>query len=206
MNRALTLLFGSYLVALPAVATAQTTNEPPPVGGAPTATAATSAADIGTPNGTPPAIFKQGTMGLSFAVPNGGGTTIGVTYFQDANTALDLILGVSLVHTPAVALPMMASKTTFGFTIGGGYRMYKRHSAHISTYLEPAILISAADTSQFSSTLELSLAGAGGAEAMFTDWFSVRGQIGVGLDFSQKFKDIAFATATSGLFANFYWD
>ena len=62
MNRALTLLFGSYLVALPAVATAQTTNEPPPVGGAPTATAATSAADIGTPNGTPPAIFKQGTM------------------------------------------------------------------------------------------------------------------------------------------------
>jgi hypothetical protein len=204
MNSTIKMLSGFLLLMLPAVAVAQ--NEPSPAGVAAATPVTTPALDVATPNGTPPAIFKQGTMGLSFAVPNGGGTTVGVAYFLDSNTALDLILGLSLVHTPAVTLPMMASKTTFGFTIGGGYRMYKRHSAHISTYLEPAILISAADTSQFSDTLALSLAGAGGAEAMFTDWFSVRGQIGVGLDFSQKFKAIAFATATSGLFANFYWD
>jgi hypothetical protein len=160
--------------------------------------------------GTGPEIFQKGTMGLAFALPSGGFTpagTINLTYFANDKTAYDLILGLHFAHTPDQAgPPPVAGGDILGFTVGFGYRMYKHHSAKIHTFLEPQVLIADADmTNAFADSLSISVGAGLGAECMFTDWFSVSGQVGAGLAFSQKFKSIDFSTGTSGLYANLYW-
>ena len=52
----------------------------------------------------------------------------------------------------------------------------------------------------------LGVGGALGAECRFTDWFSVRGQVGVALTVGRTFKPVELATSTSALYANFYGD
>jgi hypothetical protein len=186
-------------------------------------TAATTAGDQMAATGSGPAIFKHGTMGLSFPVLGftldlgglAGATTtpvvhpVNILYFMDSANALDLIAGVNLAvtpdHTDAAGNPV-AGATTFGFAVGAGYRMYKHHSARIHTFLEPRALIGVNDVSSFADVLTLSIGANLGAECMFTDWFSVLGTIGASADFSDKFKSINVGTLTGGLMANFYWD
>ncbi|HTJ44673.1 MAG TPA: hypothetical protein VL463_21355 [Kofleriaceae bacterium] len=185
-------------------------------------TATTTAGDQMAATGSGPAIFKHGTMGLSLPISlftidlaGLGGTTtpavhpVNILMFQDNANALDLILGVNLAVTPDgvdQAGNPVAGATTFGFAAGLGYRMYKHHSERIHTFLEPRAFIGVNDVSSFADVLTLSVGANLGAEAMFTEWFSVSGTIGASADFSQKFKDINVGTFTGGLSANFYWD
>jgi hypothetical protein len=174
--------------------------------------------------GAGPAIFKHGTMGLSFPVLGftidlgglAGATTtpvvhpVNILYFMDNANALDIIAGVNLAVTPdhvdPATMMTVAGSTTFGFAVGAGYRMYKHHSARIHTFLEPRAVIGVNDVSNFADVLTLSVGANLGAECMFTDWFSVSGTVGASADFSQKFKAINVGTLTGGLMANFYWD
>jgi hypothetical protein len=172
--------------------------------------------------GSSPAIFKHGTMGLSFPVSlafnftvnTGAATTppppvtpIDLLYFNDANTAYDLILGFNLSHLSTTdAMGNTVSATTFGATVGAGIRMYKHHSARIHTFLEPAVVLHSDDLGSIGDNLTLGVGGSVGVEAMLTEWFSLSGQVGAELDFANKFKNITFDTVRTGLFANFYWD
>ena len=169
------------------------------------------AADQNASTGTAPEVFKKGTMGLSFEVPSGGitpGYAISLTYFLDPKTAIDFLVGFDLKHTPEdlTAMPPTASATTFALTAGLGYRMYKRNSGRIHTYLEPFGLISSGDLGKIGDNVIIAAGADLGVECMFTDWFSIRGQVGVNVNFSNKFKNIELGTATSGLFATMYWD
>lgn len=173
---------------------------------------APAASDAMASTGAGPAVFKKGTKGISFGLPSGGfapAGTVNLTYFASDKIAYDLIVGLGFSHSEEVTLPGPPPVTTGGdvvsLTVGFGYRMYKNHSAKIHTYLEPAVLISEGDFSEFADQLDISVGAGLGVECMFTDWFSVRGQIGAGLSFTDKFKSIALSTGTSGLYANMYW-
>lgn len=182
-----------------------------PAGGGQTVTPTPAAPDM-KEAGTGPAIFKHGTLGLGFTVPTSaaGYQTIDVVWFADATTAYDLIGGVNFAQTPDTTMGMppvtVPGTTLFGFAAGFGYRMYKHHSAKIHTFLEPSAVLSDGNVKQFGDTIGLGVGLHLGAEAMFTDWFSISGQVGVELDLTQKFKQINFNTARNGLFANFYWE
>jgi hypothetical protein len=207
----------AVLVTLtPAVAFAQPDPATPEGAPAPSPSA-TAPGDAGSP-----AVFKHGTMGLSIPISLltidlgalGGTTetvpTANVLYFSDPTTAFDLIVGLNLHHTEDTTTgnpPVpVAGGTIFGVAVGAGYRMYKHHSARIHTFLEPSVLVAINDFGNAADTVSLRAGAALGAEAMFTEWFSVSGTIGAGVSFTQKFKDIQLATFTSGLSANFYWE
>ena len=175
----------------------------------PTATGV--ATDSATVTGTGPSIFKSGTLGLSVGVPSGtSDSQVNLTYFTSERTALDLLFGFDFAHTPdtTTGMPAMTTPggTTVGLSVGAGYRMYKHHSQRIHTYLEPFAQVATADFGTISDNLMLAVGGALGAECMFTDWFSIRGQVGVALTVGSTFKAVELATNTSGLYANFYWE
>ncbi len=175
-----------------------------------TGDAGAAASDAMASTGSGPEIFQKGAMGLSFALPSGGfppGGTVNLTYFASEKIAYDLILGLSFAHTPEQAgPPVIPGGDVLGLKVGFGYRMYKKHSAKVHTFLEPQVLIQDADmTNAFADSLSIGVGAGMGAEIMFTDWFSIRGQVGASLDFAQKFKSISFSTGTSGLYASMYW-
>jgi hypothetical protein len=178
-------------------------------GGGEAAAAATNAT---AETGTGPAVFKHGTLGLSFAVPSGGQPPpeVNLLYFTDQKTAWDVVVGAALAvtgdSTPPPPAPPVAGGTKFGVVAGLGLRMYKHHSARIHTYLEPLVKVSSADLGSIGDNLVIAGAGVIGVECLMTDWFLIGGQAGLGLSFADKFKTINVGTATSGLYATFLWD
>jgi hypothetical protein len=161
--------------------------------------------------------FQKGTMGVTFALDLDSALgsmtlgervpTIGFAYFLDDKSALRLTAGLN-VHkeqTTNNATPPMTSDTTVvGFALGAGYRMYKPVKVgRVHPYLEPAARFAWPDTSQ-SSTVLLGIGAQLGVECELADWFSLSGGLGGALDFTNSFKDIHFATAST-LAANLYW-
>jgi len=161
--------------------------------------------------------FQKGTMGVTFALDLTSALgnvslgepvpTIGFAYFLSENAAVRLNAGLN-VHKEQVtnnATPPMTSDTTVvGFAVGAGYRMYKPVKVgKVHPYLEPAATIAWPDTSQ-SATFLLGVGAQFGVECQLADWFSLSGGLGAALDFTNSFKDIRFATAST-LSANLYW-
>ena len=197
MSKTIAFLF--VLALAPAVALAQTpATEPAPP-------AASSDA------------FAKGTLGLAFPVTllsnvesvAGGGEavqTIDFIYFLDPKSALDIIVGLNL-HKEQVlnnAIPPVSEdKTLLGFALGLGYRMYRKPHGPVLMYIEPAAILTWEDTSN-SALVDIALTAQLGVERMLVDWLSVSGAIGVGVDFTNEFKDIQLAT-TASLAVNLYW-
>jgi hypothetical protein len=161
--------------------------------------------------------FQKGTLGVTFALDLGselGPTTlgervptIGFAYFLDDKSALRLTAGLN-IHKEQVtnnATPPMTSDTTVvGFALGAGYRMYKPvRVGKVHPYIEPAVTLAWPDTSQ-SATVLFGAGAQFGVECQLADWFSLSGGLGGALDFTNSFKDIRFATAST-LAANLYW-
>jgi hypothetical protein len=161
--------------------------------------------------------FSKGTLGLSFpftllsniaksvSLTAEGVPTVNVLYFLNEKAAIDLIGGIN-IHKQVIydnsMPPVGSSDTNFGFAIGAGYRMYK-HKGAFHTFIEPQGIITWGDLAT-AATLELQALGVFGAEAMFTDWASLSGAVGLGLSVTREFEDIQFAT-TANLAANVYW-
>jgi hypothetical protein len=197
-------LFAAFLAA-PLAAHAQGDNADT------TATAAATATDQNKVTGEAPPVFKKGTLGLSFGIPAGGaapGYAVSVVDFIDDHTAYDFLVGFDIHKSDgnAMAMPPTMSGTTVALTAGLGYRLYKHHTARVHTYLEPAVVLSSADLGSIGDNLTIGAGASLGVECMFTEWFSVRGQAGAQLAVGNKFKDIELTTATSGLYANMYWN
>lgn len=176
--------------------------------------------EMGTPTPTPTPTgptdmsggpFNKGTLGVSVGVTNSvalPSSTIDFVYFLDKKAAIDILAGIALEKTPGVTDPntmmTVGGGTVFGFSVGVGYRIYKKINDHLHTYVQPYGLLSSADSSKIGDNLVI-IAGANfGGEAFLTDWFSFRGQIGGAVAFGQKFEAISLAS-TTGLFANVYW-
>jgi hypothetical protein len=168
--------------------------------------------------------FQKGMLGLSLPLTllsrtTGAGAgsnaavdvpTVGVLYFLDDRTALDIVAGFNFHHFEGFdnATPP-AAKTfdVFGIAAGAGYRMYK-HNGKLHSFIEPQATFVMGDvagaTIPAGSSFVLRVGGLFGAEREISDWFSLSGAIGVGLNFGNKFKDIQFGP-TAVLAANFYW-
>jgi len=161
--------------------------------------------------------FGKGTLGLAFPITLlsnlgsavGGGEqvpTIDLIYFLDGKTALDLIVGLDLHKTQVVdnsIPPMTTDETIFGFAAGIGYRMYRKPHGPVLMFIEPEVLLTWDDTSN-SDLVDILALGQLGVERMLVDWLSVSGEVGAGVDFANKFKDIQLAT-TANLAVNLYW-
>lgn len=161
--------------------------------------------------------FGKGTLGLAFPITLlsnlgsavGGGEqvpTIDLIYFLDGKTALDLIVGLNLHKTQVVdnsIPPMTTDETIFGFAAGIGYRMYRKPHGPVLMFIEPEVLLTWDDTSN-SDLVDILALGQLGVERMLVDWLSVSGEVGAGVDFANKFKDIQLAT-TANLAVNLYW-
>jgi hypothetical protein len=161
--------------------------------------------------------FTKGTLGVSFSwtllsnltsavsltaerVP-----TVNILYFLSESAALDIVAGINLHRTQVYnnATPPMASNDTrFGFAVGAGYRMYT-HRDRVATFIEPLAVLEWANASD-SASLDLSVVGQFGVEAMLSSWCSLSGAIGAGVSLTNKVKDIQLAT-TANLAANLYW-
>jgi len=193
------LLSISILAAAAPVAHAQTPDTPAP-----------AAAPAGDP-------YQKGTIGFAFPVTllsNLGSAilvnaepvpTIDILYFLDNKAAVDLIAGLNL-HKEQIASnaipPTTVDQTVFGFAIGAGYRMFK-HAGTLHTFLEPEVVLTWPDTGS-SDSLVLRVAGLFGVERTLTDWMSLSGAIGAGLNAGNSFKDIQLATVAD-LGVNLYW-
>lgn len=153
--------------------------------------------------------FKKGSLGFSVAVP--GATppyVLDIAYFLGEKAAIDIFLGLNFAKTPGVTDPITMMTTgggsVFGFAVGGGYRMYKKVSDKIYTYIQPYLLLNAPTTEEIGDALQITLGGNFGGEAFLTDWFSFRGQVGAAFQIAQA-GDVINAATTTGLFANVYW-
>jgi len=161
--------------------------------------------------------FQKGTIGFAFPITlltNLSGAfaiggepvpTVDILYVLDNKAVLDLIVGLNLhkeqVTTNAVP-PTTTDQTVFGIAAGIGYRMYK-HVGSLHTFMEPEVVIAWPDTGATES-LDLRAAGYFGVERMLTEWMSLSGAIGVGLDAANKFNNLQVAT-NANLAANLYW-
>jgi hypothetical protein len=143
-------------------------------------------------------VFAAGTMGLSFAVPSGGGTTFGIAYFLAPDTSLRLETEFTFVGFDDVAV---------GLSVFAGYRMYKKMVGALHTYLEPFAFIGISDFGEAGDVLELGLGAAIGVEYMFTERFSISGGTGGLLAIGPGFDPfvLSISTVKTNLFANFYW-
>jgi hypothetical protein len=192
------LLTISILAAAAPVARAQTPDTPAP------------AAPAGDP-------YQKGTIGFAFpitllsnvtdafAVTSEPVPTVDILYFLDPKAAVDLIVGLNL-HKEQITSngvpPTTQDQTVFGLAAGVGYRMFK-HAGNLHTFIEPELVIAWPDTGSTNS-LVLRLAGDFGVERMLTEWMSLSGAIGAGVDAGNKFNDIRLATNAT-LAVNLYW-
>jgi len=154
---------------------------------------------------TPAGVFARGTVGLSFALPAGGAPTVGAAYFLDANRALRAELGFA-VSSSQPDVPMAERTTVTGFSVEVGYRMYRDWVGGLRPFLQPGVFLSkAAQEGDTGDLVAVALTGSVGIEYLFTDRFSLGGATGLSLLASHGFDDISLTTATSALFASFYW-
>jgi hypothetical protein len=193
------VIFSAFvaLLAWPSAAQAQdTAGVTPPTNAAPaTAPAASTAKSTEDPGP------HQGYKGINVGVfPSGGLPTLGGAYFIKDDAALRLDLGLDLNK------PGAGQKLLWGFSIEGGYRMYLDKFGRFAPFIQPGLFLAkSAGNGSFGSLLAVQANFGLGGEFWITDNFSASAQTGVGLRFANDFKEIRFATGTTGIFVNWYW-
>ena len=143
---------------------------------------------------------SKGTAGVSFALPSGGGQTVGFTYFLNNDLAATVDLGLDATFSP--------SGTPAGFSLGIALRVYEAKHDRVGVFLQPSVGFGRDRTAQAEF---LTFGGALGVEYFFTNNFSVGGTLGLGLNLNNIGAPgsppvgVELTTATSGLFASIYF-
>ena len=141
--------------------------------------------------------WMEGTKGLFFGVPSGGGSTFGMAYFLDPMAALRLEAGLGLTKPDG---------GTRNWLFARRHRMYKKVVDKVHVFYQAGAFIGATKGSgDFGGRFQLALTGGIGVEYAFTPQWTVSGVTGGSLAFSQKFKQIDLSTGTSVLYVNWYW-
>jgi len=134
---------------------------------------------------------------LSFALPTGGGALIGGTYFLSDTNAVHLDFGYS------VTIPD-GGENTGGFTVIPAIIHYLNRD-RMATFVKGALNLTKAAGVSFGDGLTADLGGFFGVEFFILPQISVSGEIGVAINFRDKFKTITSQAGTGALFANFYF-
>src|SRR5437588_7647193 len=74
---------------------------------------------------------SKGTTGVSFALPSGGGSAIGVTYFLNNDLAAHVNFGLDATFSP--------SGTPAGFRLDVDLRFYQLKQNHVGVFLQPSV-------------------------------------------------------------------
>ena len=142
----------------------------------------------------------QGWVGISLGFPAGGAPTAGFSYFLSDTGALKLDFGLDIGKKAATG------KFVGGFSIEAAYRLYIAKAGNLSPFVQPGFFFSkAASDAAFGDTLAIAANFGVGAEYFFSDHLSFSGQVGLGVQFRDKFETIGVTTGTSGIFGNLYW-
>jgi hypothetical protein len=166
-----------------------------------------------------PPVFNplgKGSAAVSFVLPGDvGQTAVGVTYLMADNFAARIDFGLNAVLSP--------SGQPATFSIDFAMRWYNWKRGPVALFLSPSFgfgrsllntitvlggtnVVTATSAGEF-----ISFGGAVGAEYFFTEHLSAGGQLGLSLQLSNIGGDAnssiitTLSTATSGLFANFYF-
>ncbi len=142
----------------------------------------------------------QGWLGISLGFPAGGAPTAGFSYFLSDTGALKLDFGLDIGKKASTG------KFVGGFSVEAAYRLYVAKAGNLSPFVQPGVFFSkAASDASFGDTLSIAANFGVGAEYFFSDHLSFSGQVGLGLQFRDKFETIGVTTGTSGIFGNLYW-
>ena len=149
---------------------------------------------------------EAGAKGLSFAVPSGGGPTLGFAYFLVDDAAVRVDIGLAL---QSQASPMGDRANTGGFSIESGYRIYKPIVGKLTWFIQPSLYFAKSPGVDFGDALSAAVTAGLGVEYWITPQWSFSGSTGVALEAKSSmmgsFKDISLTTGTSALAASFYW-
>lgn len=123
--------------------------------------------------------LSRGTSSLEFALPSGGGPTVGITYFVNDYTAVRADFGLDAVLSPNGFAPAT-------FDINLGLRMYQpRRGSSVAVFFQPSIGFGREVLTVANGGTEfIDLALAFGAQYFFTDHLSVGGTVGLALGFA----------------------
>ena len=144
---------------------------------------------------------KKDDVGISFGIPTGGNPTIGASYWLENNRVIRLDFGLD-INKPATS----GSSTLFGFSIDAGYRFYMKRFHMLMPFFQPGIFFAKAAKVGFGQNMTLAPNIGAGAEYFFSPAFSVSVGTGVSLSFKESMKNIRFATGTTAVNGNFYWN
>jgi hypothetical protein len=137
--------------------------------------------------------------GLSFALPNGGGATIGIVKKKEDNKELRLNLSFDLSKAGENI------DTTFGFSVEAGLRKYLIEAGKVKMYHQPGFFIAKASAGEFTQALALGVVYDIGGEYWVSPNFSFGARAGLSLTISNEFKAFALKTGTSAISATYYW-
>jgi hypothetical protein len=148
---------------------------------------------------------NAGDKGLSFVVPSGGGSGIGVTYFLTQGSALRI--DVAFDWQLANAQP--TGGTDFAFNASVGYRVFLAHvvGGRVHPFLQPAVSFGRSGGANPRGTLAFS--GSVGVEFFLLEHFSLAGATGLALEMGNLGgtggASVGITTGTSALYASFYF-
>lgn len=144
-------------------------------------------------------------MAISTTFPTGGdGGAANLLWGLDANTYLDLSLGISYgPGVPVAGAP--AGDDIFGIRLGAGYRMYRDASGKIRPYIEPGVGIDIPDLSNAGDTLGLAVGAVAGIDYALMEQFTLGTGLGAELAFLNSFDTIEFGLFTLSINATFWW-
>lgn len=196
--RSILPLFAASLLSLPAVAAASeeegldpsTSSEPAEsTEEAPAPVASSTTSSSAAAGGRGP---RAGMVGLQFAIPSGGGRTMGATYFLNDHAAVRADLGIDL---------QFADGSTSAFSVEVGYRHYRKMTGNLATFLQPSLFVSEAANTVFA------LVGAIGAEWFLADNFAIGVATGLSVvvTSTDASTETRIVTGTSNAFASMYW-
>lgn len=163
-----------------------------------------AAAQYGSPPSITPLVndplanFHEGLKGLSFALPAGGGPTLGFNYFLSPTGALRLALGINLGLTNQPG-------TNFDFSVEVAYRAYMGTFGRLHPFLQPGVFFNRVQGSGGSFAIE----GGVGVEYFLLERFSIAASTGIAFNIANIGNDpgvkVNLTTGNSALAANFYW-
>jgi hypothetical protein len=145
-----------------------------------------------------PNMLAKGGYSVAFAVPGGGGALVGGKYYLAKNAAVGLDFGY------AITIPD-AGDSTGGFTLLPSYTYYLMTDDRLVTFVKGALNITKLQGVDFGDAITLDLGGFFGVEFFVTPEFSLAGEMGIALNFRNKFKDVTSQAGTGSLFAQFFF-
>lgn len=141
-------------------------------------------------------VLPEGTKGIGFAFPTGGGGEIIGTYFLSSSNAVAFKAGIDLNKQNNV-------DATFGWSLDAAYRMYHVKSGPVAAYCAPSVFIARASAA--SALVNWGPSFSIGADYFFNNNLSFGVSTGVNFTIGGAFDSFRVNTGTTALNGTLYF-